>query len=64
MVTPADSGKLHVVAEPTTRLYPGDLIAEVAQRSGMPVAIVNPVVRAFISAVSDSLATGHDCVLS
>jgi len=63
MATPADPG-LHVVAEPTkTRLYPGDVVAEVAQRSGLPEVIVKLVVHHYLAEVSDRLADGHEFVL-
>ena len=56
--------ELHMVAEPTKiRLYPGDVAREVAERSGMPVAVVNPVVKAFLATVSDQLADGNEIVL-
>lgn len=65
MTTLAVPGQLHVVAEPTikTRLFPGDVAKEVAARSGLPVAVVSPVIHAFLAVVSDQLAAGHEFVM-
>jgi hypothetical protein len=60
-----EGSTLNVVGGPPikTKLFPGDVVAEVAARSGMPAAVVSPVVTAFISVVSDRLVAGHNFCL-
>ncbi|MBU2687055.1 MAG: HU family DNA-binding protein [Actinobacteria bacterium] len=52
------------VPEPSKlRLFPGDIVQEIANRSGLPKVVIRLVVHHFLAEVSDQLADGREFVL-